>query len=139
MAIAEPTNVIEYVDGEDPREKVLSIIMPIIEREEIYPYLNEVLIVTAPNKARSRGGIIMPEVRKKEQRWQCKVGLVVAIGEVAFNDDKLWPNVGTRPQIGDWVMFMTPDTRECDVGGHSLRFVDDDKIRGKCRAPDSVR
>jgi co-chaperonin GroES (HSP10) len=137
MAIAEPAIVIEYGGDEDPRQKVLDIIMPMIEGIELYR--NEVLLVTAPNRTMSSGGIYIPEGRKTEQRWQGKTGLVVALGEIAFQDDKLWPDAARRPKVGDWVLFATPNAPECSINGYSCRFIDDDKVRGRCSAPDSVR
>ena len=137
MAHFEPATVLDYGDGEDPKQIVLDAILPLIEGLDLYR--NEVLVVTAPNKTKTKSGLYYPEAYKKEQRFQGKVGLVVAMGEIAFNDDKLWPNEETRPKIGSWVFFRPADTNECAIGGYSCRFVDDDKIRGRCQSIDSIR
>jgi co-chaperonin GroES (HSP10) len=137
MAVYEPATVLEYNEGEDPRQVVLDTILPLVEGLNLYR--NEVLVVTAPNKKVSAGGIIMPEAYKKEQRFQGKIGLVVGLGEIAFQDDDLWPDVDKRPAVGTWVFYRTADTSECAIGGYSCRFIDDNKVRGRCPAVDSIR
>jgi co-chaperonin GroES (HSP10) len=137
MPVYEPATIVEYSEGEDPKQAVFDKILPLIDGLRLFR--NEVLLVTAPNKVKSAGGIILPEKYKSEQRFQGKVGLVVAMGELAFNDDKLWPNPETRPVVGSWVFFRTADTSECAIGGYSCRFIDDDKVRGSALAPDSLR
>jgi hypothetical protein len=136
MAVYENAAVIEYSQGEDPRQVVLDKIMPLIGGLELYR--NEVLIVVAPNCTKI-GSLYTSEGYKAEQRFQGKIGLVVALGEIAFNDDKLWPNVETRPAVGTWVFFRPADAPECAIGGYSCRFISDDKIRGRCSAADSIR
>lgn len=137
MAVFEPATVIEYGDDQDPKQVVFDAILPLIEG--LHLYRNEVLVVTAPNRVKTKSGLIMPEMYKKEQRFQGKIGLVVAMGEIAFDDKNVWPNEDTRPKIGTWVFFRPADTNECAIGGYSCRFVDDDKIRGSCSNVDSIR
>lgn len=136
MAVAEPAKVIEYSEGEDPKQKVLDTILPMIKGIELFR--NEVLIVTAPNKTKI-GSIWTPEKFKDEQRWQAKTGLVVAVGEIAFQDKDLWPDESKRPAVGTWVLFATANAPECSINGYSCRFIDDDKVRGRCPSPDSIR
>jgi len=137
MAVYEAAEVIDYNEGEDPQQVVLDRILPLIEG--LHLYRNEVLVVTAPNRAKSKGGIIFVDKTQREQRFQGKIGLVVALGEIAFNDKDIWPNEETRPVVGTWVFFRTADTSECAIGGYSCRFIDDDKIRGCCPNVDSIR
>lgn len=137
MAEFEIANVIEYSDGEDPRKIVLDTILPLVKGLDIYR--NEVLLVTAPNRTKSKGGILYVPKTQQEQRFQGKIGLIVGLGEIAFKDEELWPNEETRPVIGTWVFFRNADTNECSIGGYSCRFILDDKIRGRCPACDTVR
>ena len=137
MPVYEPATVIEYSEGQDPKQVVLDIINPLIQ--DLHLFRNEVLVVTAPNRTHSKGGLIIPEQYKKEQRFQGKIGLIVGKGEIAFNDENLWPNEDTRPVVGSWVFFRTADSSECAIGGYSCRFIRDDLIRGRCSSPDSLR
>lgn len=135
MPIFEPATVLTYEGDQDPRQVVFDKILPLIK--DLHLFRNEVLVVTAPTRTVTRGGIIIPD--NKEERFQGKIGLVVGLGEVAFQDDNLWPNEETRPAVGTWVLYRTADTSECAIGGYSCRFIDDDKVRGRCPAPDSIR
>jgi co-chaperonin GroES (HSP10) len=102
-------------------------------------FRNDVLVVTAPVLSMSKGGIILTDNTKQEQRFQGKIGLVVKLGEIAFKDDDLWPNADLRPKVGDWVFFRNADTSECAINGVSCRFIRDDLIRGRCLTPDTIR
>ncbi len=137
MPVFEPATVIEYSEGEDPKKAVFDKILPLIG--DLHLFRNEVLVVTAPNRTHSKGGLIIPEQYKREQRFQGKIGLVVAKGEIAFKDNDLWPNEDTRPDIGTWVFFRPADSNECAIGGYSCRFIRDDLVRGRCANPDSIR
>ena len=137
MPVFDPAAVIEYNEDQDPKQVVLDAILPLIEGLDIYR--NEVLVVTAPNRNVSKGGIIIPEKYKKEQRFQGKIGLIVAMGEIAFKDDDLWPDHHRRPKVGTWVFYRTADTSECAIGGYSCWFIDDNKIRGRCPSCDTIR
>jgi len=137
MAVFESATVIDYDDGEDPKKVVLDTILPLIEG--LHLYRNEVLVVTAPNRAKSKGGIIFVDKTQREQRFQGKIGLVVALGEIAFNDKDIWPNEESRPTIGTWIFYRAADTSECAIGGYSCRFINDDKVRGHCPNVDSIR
>ena len=99
----------------------------------------DVLIVTAPTMTKSKGGIIFTDPTKNEDRFQGKIGMVVKIGEVAFNDPEIWPNEDTRPTIGDWVVYRNADTHECAINKISCRFIKDYLIIGKVSAPDAIR
>jgi co-chaperonin GroES (HSP10) len=136
MPVFEPAKIIGYKYGEDPRKIVLDIILPLVK--DLRLYRNEVLLVTAPDMTSTASGLELCR-SEKEQRFQGKIGLVVALGEIAFNDKDIWPNEGSRPTVGTWVFFRTADTSECAIGGYSCRFINDDKVRGHCPNADSIR
>lgn len=137
MASFEPAKVIEYAEGDDPKLAVWHALGKSLD--ELLLYRNDVLIVTAPIMAKSKGGIILADKTKTEERFQGKVGLIVAIGEVAFNDPEIWPNEETRPTVGDWVVYRNADTHECAINKLSCRFIKDYLIIGKVSAPDAIR
>jgi co-chaperonin GroES (HSP10) len=138
MASIEPAKVIEYTEGEDPKKAVFDALGDALKSFETM-YTNTVLLVTAPIMAKSKGGIIYADNTKKETRFQGKVGLVVMLGEIAFNDSEIWPDEGSRPKVGDWVFFNNADTRECKINDISCRYVKDNLIIGKVSTPDAIR
>lgn len=138
MSRFESAKVIEYAEGEDPKQAVLNAIGDALQSFECV-YSNTVMLVTAPIKNRSKGGILYTDPTKQEERFQGKVGLVVALGELAFNDPEIWPNEDTRALVGDWVFYRNADTHECKVNGISCRFIKDNLIIGKVSTPDAIR
>jgi hypothetical protein len=79
--------------------------------------------------ARTAGGIIVPDVRTGvlgEDKWQGRVGLLVAKGPLAFQDDDNHHWGDKLPKLFDWVMFETNNTSPFDLpGGRRARFVQD--------------
>jgi len=138
MASIEPAKVIEYTEGEDPKKAVFDALGDALKSFETM-YTNTVLLVTAPIMAKSKGGIIYADNTKKETRFQGKVGLVVMLGEIAFNDSEIWPDEARRPKVGDWVFFNNADTRECKINDISCRYIKDNLIIGKVSTPDAIR
>ena len=90
---------------------------------------SNVLVATYVKPEKTAGGIIIPDTSKDEDRWQGKVGLVLKIGESAFKYDGAFEYEGTKPKIGDYVVFHTSDSREIGVNGFSCRFIDSSLIR----------
>jgi co-chaperonin GroES (HSP10) len=138
MAVNEPTRILEYSEGDDPRKIVFDAIGDGLDN---FPtlYRNEVLVVTAPTMTKSRGGIIFADKTKGEERFQGKIGLVIKLGEIAFNDPDLWPDEHTRPDVGDWVLYRNADTTECAINGVSCRFISDGYVKGRVLTPNAVR
>jgi co-chaperonin GroES (HSP10) len=137
MAEHEPLKVLEYRDGDDPKQIVFDALGESMEGLELLQ--NDVLVVTAPTLTMSRGGIIMTHKSKNEQRFQGKTGLVVKLGEIAFKDESRWPNEESRPKVGDWVFFRNSDSSECGINGISCRFIDDTFVKGRVSTPDAIR
>jgi co-chaperonin GroES (HSP10) len=137
MASHEPAKVIEYQQGDDPKLAVWHALGDSLD--ELVLYRNDVLLVTAPIMAKSEGGIYYADNTKKEVRFQGKIGMIVRIGEVAFNDAEIWPNENTRPTVGDWVVYRNADTHECAINKLSCRFIKDYLIIGKVSTPDAIR
>lgn len=73
-----------------------------------------------------------------EDRYQGKVGLVVAKGPLAFVDDKDNAFHGQNVEIGDWVYYRSSDGWQMSVNGNHCRLLQDVMIRGKVANPDIV-
>ena len=77
----------------------------------------------------SKGGIIMPEKTIDENRWQGVCGLVLKMCDTAFKYSGAYTYEGTKPEIGDWVVFHNSETREIMVRGTSCRLVHHELVR----------
>ncbi len=60
------------------------------------------------------GSIRLSAQTQREDRWQGKVGVVLAVGPLAFEDDNNNDWRGQRAKVGDWVLFSYGDGLDFD-------------------------
>jgi hypothetical protein len=121
---------------------------------------NRVLVCTYVEAEMTPGGIVKPNSRIDESKWQGKVGLVLKIGPVAFEFDELVNDIAQTPdmdddklvsirrdhgipEVGDWVFFRGSDTWDCALRvapgtGVHCRFINDDSIVGVIVDPSMI-
>lgn len=124
---------------------------------------NRVLVCTYVEAEITAGGIIKPNSRIDESKWQGKVGLVLKMGPIAFDFDEINEEVQHLeprhagydealaearslhgiPNVGDWVFYRAPDTWECGVRvapgtGVHCRFINDENIIGVITDPSAI-
>lgn len=97
-----------------------------------------VLVATYKRPLLTAGGISLDGRNNKEDKFQGRVGLVMAMGPLAFqNDDKIkW---GDRiPQLGDWVFYDADEGRATSIMGVHCRVFEDVCIDGILKDPNIV-
>jgi len=100
-----------------------------------------VLVMAFAERTKTRGGIILSDKSHDEARFQGKVGLVVAVGPQAFQDDARVTFGGQTVAVGDWVMARTSDgveftkTRKDGSGSVLLRLFRDTQIMARLSDP----
>lgn len=90
---------------------------------------SQVLVATYIQPARSAGGIIMPDRKKDEDRFQGPVGLVIAMGAGAFKDDSIAKFHGDKLKLHDWVFFRASDGLELFINQVPCRLFEDVSIK----------
>jgi len=79
--------------------------------------------------ARTAGGIYVPETASgtlREDKYQGRVGLVMALGPIAFAEDDSHHWGYVIPRIGDWVMVNIGNTSAFDLpNDRRARYVED--------------
>ena len=75
------------VTPEGLREKLLADLGPTVEKMKLQR--NRCLVATYVKPSVTAGGIIIPVTTGEEDRWQGKVGLLLAVGPSAFNYDEV--------------------------------------------------
>jgi co-chaperonin GroES (HSP10) len=90
---------------------------------------SQVVVMTYVSPTRTAGGIIRPDQTKDEDRFQGKIGLVVAVGPGAFKDDGIAKFHGKKIKVGDWVYTRYSDGLEFFYNGCSLRIFEDVSIK----------
>lgn len=117
---------------------------------------NRVLVCTYVEAEVTASGIIKPQSRIDESKYQGKVGLVLKLGPVAFDYDEIRHDLEDPsatpeavneyhgvPVVGDWVFFRGSDTWDCALAvepgkGVHCRFINDDSIVGVISDPSTI-
>ena len=79
----------------------------------------------------------IPDSAAKEDQYQGKVGLVLALGPLAFKDDARNDFAGQKVEIGQWVAFRVSDGFPIDINGIHCRLMEDVHIKMRISAPDT--
>src|SRR5574337_808447 len=117
---------LNMVHKEDPKKVILDYYSGMIDKMQVLGPLTLVGVYKRP-KTFMLGGREMevPDRMRDEDDWQGKVGLVLKLGPMAFQDDDSHRFGGVVPSVGDWVLFNTGDTFGTEVGERRCRFVED--------------
>lgn len=93
---------------------------------------------------RTKGGIILAQGGEAstlaEYRWQGKIGLVMAVGPLAFRDsgDGRFIFDGMKAEVGDWICYRASDGLQMMIDAHHFRVLDDVHVIGVIPQPDRV-
>jgi co-chaperonin GroES (HSP10) len=90
---------------------------------------SQVLTMTFVDSEITDGGIIKPPKSRDEDRFQSKIGLVIAMGPGAFKDDTIAQFHGKVLKVHDWVLMRPADGMEIFFNGCTLRLFEDVNIK----------
>lgn len=125
----------EIAQQSDPKQAILDSLGSAIDR--VYPLRYEVIVATYIRPEKTPGGIYLSDKALAEDRFQGKVGLLVKVGCLTF-DEKDWGI--DKPKLHDWVYYNASDGIEMFIrdergDGTSVRRMDDISIRGIVEDP----
>jgi co-chaperonin GroES (HSP10) len=98
-------------------------------------------------KRKTSGGILLPEEAVKAQKLTENLAQVIAVGPLAYQDDKFreHPKAPRHRdcEVGDWVLFnrhsgLTVDIRGDDGESVRYKFINDDDVIASSKNPDDV-
>ena len=111
-------------------------------------FANSVVVAVYHRPEKTASGLYLPPTasgKTGEDRYQGKVGLVVALGPLAYvDDDKRVFAKNEIVDIGDWVFFNPNDGWSCKLASLGindsvlLRVFTEDQIKGRVPEPDMV-
>lgn len=100
-------------------------------------------IYKRPEKTKS--GIFLTDSNRAEDVYQGKVGMVVKLGPLAFDDtgDGRFGALGKEAgaghvELGDWLFYKASDGFSVSVNGRECRILNDEDVRGRIQAPDQI-
>lgn len=101
-------------------------------------YHNQILCAVYIRPEKTKGGIVLPDQHRNEDRHQSKVGLILKAGPDAFVDSTgVWfKEVSVK--VHDWIVFRPSDGWNITVNGILCRILKDENIRGRISHPDLV-
>lgn len=120
----------------DPSKKLFDELGPTLKNYEIFH--NEVLVAVYIRPEKTKTGIVLPDHYRDEDRFQSKVGLLVAKGPDAFVDPSGKWFRGLSFDVGDWLIFRPSDGWNVTVNGVLCRQLIDTSIKGRIKHPDEI-
>lgn len=119
----------------DPRKELWKKLGKI---DDIEIFNNQILCAVYVRPEKTKGGIVLPDQHRSEDKIQGKVGLVLKKGSAAFVDETNNWFVGVDVDINDWIVFRPSDGWSITVNGVLCRILDDINVRGRIQHPDQV-
>jgi co-chaperonin GroES (HSP10) len=120
----------------DPVEAIREALGDALSSIEIFN--NQVLVAVYIRPKKTKSGIYLPDAVSDEDKYQGKVGLVVAKGPTAFVDETERWFKDVSVNLNDWVVFRPSEGWSITINNVLCRVIDDTLIRGKIDRPDRV-
>ena len=106
--------------------------------KDIIIFGNFVLVGIYERPEKTKGGLILTDRTRAEEKSQGKAAMILKKGPFAFVSDLNYDFRGQNVAIGDWVAIFVSDGRSITINGWVCRLVEDQYIRLKIPAPDVV-
>lgn len=119
----------------DPRQDLIDKVADHIKDIEVLAHW--VLLATYIRPEKTKGGIFIPNESQKEDTFQGKVGLVVAMGPTAFVEDAT-TKFPIKIKVGDWVSYRVSDGWQLTIGGNPCRLLEDTHLKMRLASPDVI-
>jgi len=117
----------------DPKEEILKALGDI---SQIELFNNLILWAVYIRPEKTKGGIILTDGVRSEDRFQGTVGLLFAMGPSAFQaDNGEWFNQATF-HMHDWLVFRPSDGWNITINGVLCRILGDTQVKMRVPQPD---
>lgn len=126
----------EMVHDVDPAKELFDKVGPLDD----YPlFSSNILVAIYQRSDKTKSNLYLPDSVREEDRYQGKVGLVLSLGPLAFQEDEAkgitFPQ---KAKVGDWIVFRTSDTWQLAINKQPCRMMPDVAVRMIVPAPDKV-
>lgn len=109
--------------------------LKISDREDLPQPKGYKLLIAIPSiEEKSKGGIIIPDVLKDQEKTASIYGYVVSLGSDAYADADKFPN-GPYCNEGDWVIFRSYSGTRLKINGDEYRLINDDTVEAVINDP----
>jgi hypothetical protein len=128
----------EIANITDVNTKKSAIKMKVGNLSGIDVMYNMVLLAAYVRPNKTKGGLYRPQTNVEEDIWQGKVGLVLKLGQNAFEDDDSMSFEGQKAELDEWVVFKVGDAWQLTINDWPCRLVRDSAIRMKTDDPSII-
>lgn len=129
------SKVVQLSQATDQKAELIKAVGDI---SNFHIFNNRVLVATYIEPEKTAGGIILPQSRTQESKWQGKIGLVLKKGPLAFTDDETTKFAGQDVEIGDWVFYRPSDGYHFLLKEVDCRLIEDVHIMGVIPHPQYI-
>lgn len=100
-------------------------------------YNNMLLCALYERPEMTKGGIVLTQTQRAEDKYQGKAALIVKAGPVAFEAENGYFTEG-GPVVGDWIAIRPSDGWPIQINGVQCRMLVDEQVKLRIPSPDSV-
>ena len=118
----------------DPRVEILEKIGKL---DDFSVYNNMCLVAVYERPEQTKGGILLTQTQRAEDKYQGKAALIVKTGPVAFEAANGYLTEG-GPAVGDWIAIRPSDGWPIQINGMLCRMLVDEQVKLRIPSPDSV-
>jgi co-chaperonin GroES (HSP10) len=95
------------------------------------------LILPYRGKAKTQGGVLLPDQVVEDSQLTTVVGYVMKMGELCYKDESKFPN-GPWCKQGDWIIFPRYAGSRFKIEGGEVRILNDDEVLAVISDPDDI-
>ena len=128
----------KHLEMQHDKEPKQDIIDQLGDISSVEIFNNQVLVATYLRPEKTKSGLYLSDNYRSEDKFQSKIGLIVAMGPQAFNDESGQWFDNTSFNLGDWVIHRPSDGWSVTVNGVLCRILSDTQIKGRVSSPDTV-
>lgn len=121
--------------AEDPKEKIIREVGDITGLQLLN---NQILLATYIRPQKTKSGLYLSDKYLEEDKYQSKVGLLLAQGPSAFKEEDGQWFAGREFNSGDWLVFRPSEGWNITVNGVLCKILQDIQIKGVVDNPDRV-
>lgn len=96
-----------------------------------------VLVLPYKGKAKTAGGIYLPDQAVQMNEISTQVGYVLKLGPLAYKDEAKFPG-GFWCKEGDWVIFARYAGSRFKIEGGEVRILNDDEVLATILDPEDI-
>ena len=119
----------------DPKGELLKSLGDL---SKIELFNNTILLAVYIRPQRTKSGLYLTDKTTDEDRSQSKVGLLVASGPMAFNDQEGNWFADAKISTHDWLVYRPSDGWNVTINGVLCRMMVDTQVRMRISQPDAA-